>query len=256
MEPEWIFKLVEKLQTISEQQRAEEAFEALPFSRTGNSMEIEETCEQSLNSMEYSQNETTSTHFLCVPQITHNYLMSPPPSPPENWHQGSEDINRIPFIDLNPIYVSETNQTILFRGFNDIDPRKRQSMDNQSIRSSQRSSVCSSEYSSLNSSTSSLPSCESPRRPKRKQDDQSRVPITQMNMFQFDSHLTWLEEDPLVTQEKEERKRRNNLRQNRRQLSFSSTSTSAPFTIEDQSSSEEEMLSLPSIVVTHDLPPF
>jgi len=245
MEPAWIKDLVAKLQTLSDQQQ--EVF---------NPMETEENFLGV--SFEDSMKNKEKQNFLQIPKLKHHFLMSPPPSPPENWHQNQEDINRIPFFDLEPIFVPEKNQTILFSGQNRMDVESNSRNDQRflcnEVHNSQPSSVSSSEYSSLNSSSSSLPSHDSPKlRVKRKQDDESR--ISSINFLKNTDHPSvWLEEDPSVMQEKEERRRRNNLRQNR-QNSFSSTSTSARWfsTQENQgSSSEEENFSLPSIVITHD----
>ena len=57
--------------------------------------------------------------LLCVPEPTHNFLLSPPPSPPPSWqHPEEHDISRIPYFDLEP--ETEMGKTVLLKPSNGL----------------------------------------------------------------------------------------------------------------------------------------
>jgi hypothetical protein len=56
---------------------------------------------------------TNQLDRLEVPPFPRNMLLSPPPSPPENWRQPPEDINKIPFLDLDADVFDGPTQVLL-----------------------------------------------------------------------------------------------------------------------------------------------
>jgi hypothetical protein len=65
-----------------------------------------------LQSVSESFLEQTETE-LEVPVLEHNYLLSPPPSPPPEWHQSPEEIGKIPFLDLDADVFEGKTQVLL-----------------------------------------------------------------------------------------------------------------------------------------------
>ncbi|PRP77721.1 hypothetical protein PROFUN_00582 [Planoprotostelium fungivorum] len=55
--------------------------------------------------------ESKIFHYLDVPKAQRNWMLSPPPSPPQGWKPFREAPNMIPFVDLDPVQVD--GQTIL-----------------------------------------------------------------------------------------------------------------------------------------------
>lgn len=50
---------------------------------------------------------------LEVPVLEHNYLISPPPSPPEDWVPTHEELSHITTVDLDPHLDSQQQNTVL-----------------------------------------------------------------------------------------------------------------------------------------------
>ncbi len=50
---------------------------------------------------------------LEVPPFPRNMLVSPPCSPPEDWRQPPEEINRVPFLDLDADVFDGPTQVLL-----------------------------------------------------------------------------------------------------------------------------------------------
>lgn len=57
--------------------------------------------------------------LLAIPEPTHNFLLSPPPSPPPTWrHPEEHDISRVAFFDLEP--EKELDHTVLLKPANGL----------------------------------------------------------------------------------------------------------------------------------------
>lgn len=87
-EPAWIKTLVAKLQTLSDQQICEAEESQYQDTTNGNSLleneQILEVENEELCNFESVSSSNLQKDFLRVPKLKHNYLMSPPPSPPES----------------------------------------------------------------------------------------------------------------------------------------------------------------------------
>jgi len=199
------------------------------------------------------ENQSKSFSSLKVPELKHNHLISPPPSPPEDWQQTHEEINRIPYFDLTPVFIPESNQTILFQPRNQINNTNNSTTGVMEIEEEDSSNSSSSSfYESLSSSSSSVQNAspKSSLRTKRKKEDQLFRLSSDHCIESSSIVFTSSDEHPqeIIQSEKEARRRRNNSHNYR-------VSSLSKLSLEDNSEEENSFnsrISLPSILITHE----